>query len=336
MIRSFRLCTNRNTLSAVSTAARTFSSEREKSVGFIGLGAMGYHMAGHLTKAPGTTVYVYNRTHYVAERHAKEHNTIPLDSVRDIAEKASVVFTCLPISETVREVCKEMVPPGGKLRSDFILVDCTSGDYQITQEIGRLVEESGGAMVDMPVSGGPAGAKSGQLSVMAGGANEPLSTVTPLASLFAKAVTHVGPLGAGHAVKSINNVLNTTHLIAAAEGVSALQTLGICPKVALNAINQSSGRSLQTEVRVPVEVLTGAYKYGFKLGLMQKDVSIASPMLHETSTILLQTQHRLKRAVEKYGEDADYTEVVKIVEDDADKLIRPLWENECTKKNNGQ
>jgi 3-hydroxyisobutyrate dehydrogenase len=224
----------------------------------------------------------------------------------------------MPTSAEVAAVVERM----GPLRQKPLLVDCTSGDFQRTRDLAaRLRARGGRGVVDAPVSGGPAGAAAGKLSVIVGGSAEHVQEVGPLLQSFAKAITHVGVLGAAHAVKCVNNALNVTHLLAASEGVVALAKIGVDPAVALQAISQSSGRSLMSEVRLPKEVLSGKFDYGFKLGLMAKDVRLCGALLDQEygeARLLRETSARVHEAVRRYGPDVDYTFVSKLVEAEAD------------------
>ena len=172
-------------------------------------------------------------------------------------------------------------------------------------------------MLDAPISGGPAGAQKGVLTAMVGGDPQTFAQMQPLLELFAKTITHVGPLGAGHAVKAINNIMNAGQLLLASEGLVALAKLGIDPKVALDTINASSGRSLATQSRLPEEVLTRRFGYGFKLGLMRKDVANANNLLDDVypqAVLMRATRQLCNEAVRVYGFNADYTELARLIE----------------------
>jgi 3-hydroxyisobutyrate dehydrogenase len=252
--------------------------DRARTVAFVGLGAMGWGMAANLASAAAgnksrsiisAPVLVYNRTAARAQRHAAEHGgdggaEAGVRAVTSLSELAAadVIFSCLPTSEQVADVAEEA---SAHLRRGAIWVDCTSGDPRRTREIGAgALARAGVSMVDCPVSGGPAGAASGQLTAMIGSDDaEALLVAAPLVALFAhKAVVRTGPLGSGHAVKAINNALNVAHLAIASEGLLALAAMGVPPTIALAAINGSSGRSLQTQERLPKEVLTRRFGYG--------------------------------------------------------------------------
>eukprot|EP00899_Mesostigma_viride_P014499 jgi/Mesvir1/2304/Mv19337-RA.1 len=246
--------------------------------GFVGLGAMGYSMAGHLSKV-AKTVTVYNRTFGKAEAHAREYGTI---AARDLSELKSchVVFTCLPTSDEVSTVAAALASAG--LAPGTVLVDCTSGEPAASLRIANMLAERGILMVDSPVSGGPGGARAGTLTSMMGGPADDVARVRPLVQSFSRKIVHVGErVGSGHAVKAVNNAMSAAQLLLAGEGLLALAKMGIDPTVACDVINSSSGRSLMSEVRLPEEVLTGRFGYGFKLGLMRKDVGIANGLVQQ-------------------------------------------------------
>ena len=292
----------------------------EKTVAFIGLGAMGWGIAANLAAAAArgdvaSPVTVWNRTSAKAERHAAAFGTRCARTLSDVS-RADVIITCLPTSAEVAAIVAKMAP---ELKAGSLWIDCTSGDPNTTRETARALERVGVTMVDSPVSGGPDGAKTGELTAMVGGdANR---VAHPVISRFAKKkIVHCGPIGSGHAVKAVNNCLNAAHLIVGGEALIALAKWGVQPEIALNAINASSGRSLQTEVRLPEEVLSRKFDYGFKLGLMLKDVRIAVDGLLSAEescregSILPLVKRLLEKSTDEQGYDADYTHVVRTLE----------------------
>lgn len=262
---------------------RNTTKSNVSNVAFVGLGAMGYGMAAnlHRYRAPSETVHVWNRTGKIAEAHEKSVGTRSASSL-DHLKSCSIVFLCLPTSAEVERLCSELGP---KLSPGSINADCTSGDLHKTRQIALQLESQHGVqMVDCPVSGGPAGAASGELTSMVGGPRKAVDAIVPyLSRMVKRQIVPVGPIGAGHAVKAVNNTLNTAHLLLAAEGLIARAEFGIAPDVAVKAINGSSGCSLQTEVRVPEEILTRRFNYGFPLASCSKmcqlllTVSVAAP-----------------------------------------------------------
>ena len=299
----------------------------KKNVLFIGLGAMGWGIAGNLAAAAAkgkiaSPVMVWNRTCVKAERHAAEFGTRCAYTLSETS-RADIIITCLPTSIEVATVVAELA---SELKVGTLWIDCTSGEPNATRETARALKHVGVTMCDCPVSGGPDGAKTGELTAMVGGdANR---SAQPVISLFAKKkIVHCGPIGAGHAVKAMNNCLNAAHLIIGGEALIALAKWGVQPKIALAAINASSGRSLQTEVRLPEEVLSRKFDYGFKLGLMLKDVRIAVDGVLSLSnsseeSIFPIVERLLEKSSINEGYDADYTRVVRTLELDAGIELR--------------
>ncbi len=299
--------------------------QETKKVAFIGLGAMGWGIAGNLALAArdgriDSPVTVWNRTTERAERHAAEFGTCCAYVISDLS-KVDVIISCLPTSVEVTAMAEKLAPD---LKSGTLWIDCTSGDPNTTKNIAYKLREVGVKMIDCPVSGGPQGAASGQLTAMVGG--DDCQEARHIISLFARnKIVDCGPIGAGHAVKAMNNCLNAAHIIVAGEALLALTKCGVQPEVALNAINASSGRSLQTEVRIPTEILTRKFDYGFKLGLMLKDVRTAVEILgsreemcnDDCLCILPVVKNMMKKAVDDQGYHADYTCVLRTLEREA-------------------
>jgi len=309
-------------LRAMSSAASSSSTR----IAFCGLGAMGYPMAANITRKLDSQCIVWNRTLLKAEKHSKEFGSIfAANGFSDVAT-ADIVLLCLPTSEEDAEVAEKLA---SLLSRGSCIVSCTSGAPTKTQKLASTVFEKYGVhLLDAPVSGGPAGAQAGTLACMMGAnSEEAAARCIPVCEAFAKKVVRTGPVGSAHAVKSINNVMNCAHLLLASEGLLALQKLGVCPEVALAAINGSSGRSLQTEVRLPKEVLSREFNYGFNLSLMAKDVTIASDLLREgyPQAELLPTAAKLVReaSAQNQGRHADYTRAVCLLEQRAGAEIRP-------------
>lgn len=273
---------------------------------------MGYHLAGHVTRkvqAEGGEMRVWNRTSSKAESHAAEFGSTAVTSVEELSG-CDVILTCLPTTECVADVSLQVASVG-------TWVDCTSGDPAKTRELGASLAARGVQFVDCPVSGGPRGAKEGIVATMLGGDEEAVNKVLPLIQAFSDKIWHCGPIGSGMAVKTVNNVLNSAHLAAAAEGLLALRAAGVDPERALAVINASSGRSLQTQVRIPEEVLSRRFGYGFKLGLMRKDCDQAGKVLAENfpqATILRTAVETMRKAEQSLGSDGDYTQVVAYLE----------------------
>ncbi len=300
-------------MTAVSPAGRG------TTVGFIGLGAMGWHMAANLT-ASFDHVLVHNRTAEVATRHAAAHGTHAVDLVAIAA--ADVIVTCLPTSQVVAEVVEHVLP---HLRAGAVWIDATSGDPALGRALADLLQQHGVDHLDAPVSGGTNGAEAGTLTIMVGGASDVLDAVRPVLACFGQRIVHVGDVGSGHAVKAINNTLLAANLAAAVEGLVALKGLGIDPAAALEVINHASGRSFASEHPIPERILTGTFDNTFALGLLAKDAGIGAAVVDAAGD-----EGRLLRAVailygdatDDLGGTGDHSEVAKFIENRAKRTLR--------------
>jgi 3-hydroxyisobutyrate dehydrogenase len=294
------------------------------SVAFLGLGAIGAPMARHIAP-PEFTLAVWNRTAAKAAAFAAANKARHATSPADAARGAAVVITCLPTS---REVEALLDGPDGLLAAmtrGSALVDCTSGDPATSRRIAARLAEKGIGFLDAPVSGGVAGAEIGTLTVMVGGDAALLATVMPVLDAFGEKIVHCGPVGAGHALKSINQALLAVHIWSLGEGLAALTRAGVSPAVALDVINASSGRSNSSQNLFPPRVLTRAFPRTFRLALLDKDVHIAAEVLREQKVPapLIQLATELIAAAHReLGEEADHVEAVKAIERQAGVEIK--------------
>lgn len=292
-------------------------------VAFIGLGTMGYPMAGHLARRFETLVW--NRTTEKAQRHVQQFGSLAVDRLEDTAQ-AEFIFTCLPTSVEVEWVVERVLP---LLKVGTVWIDCTSGDPNHSRRIARQLREAGCDFLDAPVSGGKVGAESGTLTVMVGGKQATYEHALPVIQAFAGRVFHVGEVGAGHAVKAVNNMLLAIGLLAAAEGLATLAKWGVDPGVALEVINLSSGRSFATEVHFPERVLTREFPNTFSLALLAKDTRIAVSVAREAhvpSPLMQLAAEMFEMARQQVGSNADHTAVVKLIEAWAGVEIAPKRE----------
>lgn len=282
-------------------------------VAFLGLGAIGAPMAGHLAP-PAARLTVWNRTASRAQQFATEHGATVAATPAHAARGAEVVITCLPTSREVESLLDAFVEG---LTAGSVLVDCTSGDPATSRRIAARLAERGVAFLDAPVSGGVAGAVNGTLTVMVGGDAAALDRVRPVLARFGRKIVHCGPVGAGHALKAVNNALLASHIWSLAEGLIALERAGVAPAVALDVINASSGRSNTSENLFPERVLTRAFPRTFRLALLDKDVGIAADLARDTrvpAPLLSLTSELFHQARAALGEEADHVEAVKFVE----------------------
>lgn len=292
-------------------------------VGFLGLGAIGAPMAAHLATRHSLTVW--NRTAERATEFAAIHGARAVRTPREAAAGAEVVLTCLPTS---LEVAQLLDGPDGLeagLERGTLLIDCTSGDPGTSRDIAQRLARHGVAFADAPVSGGVSGAEAGTLTVMVGGDEETFIRARPLLAAFGKRIEHLGPVGAGHAMKAVNNALLAVNLFAVGEALAALVKAGVSARTAVEVLNASSGRSFVSEALVPERVLTGRWPQTFRLALLDKDVGIARTFLHDAGVegpMLELAGQLLSQARAELGEAADHVEVVRLIERRAGVEIR--------------
>jgi 3-hydroxyisobutyrate dehydrogenase len=293
-------------------------------IGFAGLGAIGAPMAAQCAAKHELTVW--NRTRSRADHFAAEHPGVRVAAApRELAAASDAVITCLPTSADVAAV---IAGPDGLLagfRSGGLLVDCTSGDPATSRTIARDLGAHGIDFVDAPVSGGPPLAREGRLTVMCGGEAAAIERARPVVGSFAAKVVHLGPVGAGHAMKAVNNALLAVHILALAEGLVTLAKAGLAPKAMVEVLNASSGRSFVSEALVPERVLTGTWPQLFRLALLEKDIGIAETLATSMGVphpVLGEARERMRALRAKLGESADYMDPIRDAEQGAGVELR--------------
>jgi len=340
---------------ASDLSSPTVSVVSSTRIGWIGLGTMGEHMAMHLQNRqeqlnhdnddnsvpPFPAIQVWNRNLEKAKEHSNQYGTKVVPNLSDMCysnnkdedeNHPSIIFLSMPTTAEVKEILLSLTD----LPRGSIIVDTTSGVPSETRSIAQeWLDEQGIFFVDCPVSGGLAGAKAGSLTCMVGCNDMQVfeNIIKPLLeSSFAGKVVHCGPSGSGMAVKAINNVLMSAHLLLGAEGLLSLKKFGVDPTVALDVINSSSGRSLQTMERLPQDVLTGNFDFGFKLPLMAKDCRIATSITTEQfpqGTLIPEVSKLMNQANALFDdENTDVTEAVKMLEDLAGTDLRSSSQEE--------
>jgi 3-hydroxyisobutyrate dehydrogenase-like beta-hydroxyacid dehydrogenase len=241
-------------------------------VAFIGLGVMGYPMAGHLV-ARGHAVTVYNRTGKRAEDWVAQHGGARAATPAEAAAAAEVVFTCVGNDDDVRSVA---TGPGGAfegLARDAVLVDHTTASAAVARELDAAARTRGAHFVDAPVSGGQAGAENGQLTVMCGGAEGAYARAEPVIAAYAKSCRLMGPVGAGQLTKMVNQICIAGLLQGLSEGLAFAQKAGLDGQAVLDVISKGAAGSWQMDNRGKT-MLADKFDFGFAVNWMRKDLGI--------------------------------------------------------------
>lgn len=248
-------------------------------IGFVGIGAMGTPMAGNLVRA-GYKLAVFDLDAARTAALAREHGVSVAASLAELGAQSSIVITMLPDGQAVRTaLCGAQDSFKGcileRAAKGTLVIDMSSSSPMQTRELGALLGQRGFPCIDAPVSGGVKGAVNATLAIMAGGDVAIFERVKPMLTKLGSALFHAGPLGAGHAIKALNNYVSAAGLAATCEALIAAERFGIDPAVATDIINASSGMNNTTKNKVKQQMLNGAYAAGFATGLMAKDVRTA-------------------------------------------------------------
>jgi 3-hydroxyisobutyrate dehydrogenase len=280
------------------------------AVGFVGLGKMGAPMATRLAEA-GYQVQAYDVSEAATKIWTERAGVPASPTLPAMAEGAETVILMLPDSGVVRAVMDDLRPA---LAPGTIVVDMSSSEPLVTRELAAAAARHGVTLVDAPVSGGVTGAVSGRLTIMAGGAEADVARVRPLLDVLGAKVVHVGAVGAGHAVKALNNLLSATHLLATCEAMAAAAEFGLDVPTVLSAINTSSGRSGSTENKWPNFIVPRTFDSGFSLRLMLKDMRIALGLAAAAGTpaaLSALAVEQWAEAAAALPEAADHTEIAR-------------------------
>ena len=241
-------------------------------VAFIGLGVMGFPMAGHLAAA-GHDVTVYNRTGAKARDWAGKHGGSAAATPRQAAEGAEIVFSCVGNDDDLRSVILGEEGAFAGMAAGAILIDNTTASAEVARELAALGAERGIAFIDAPVSGGQAGAENGQLTVMCGGEEAAFEKARPVIDAFARAVTLMGPVGAGQLTKMVNQICIAGLLQGLSEGMNFGQKAGLDMAKVIDVIGKGAAQSWQMDNRAST-MCEGKFDFGFAVDWMRKDLGI--------------------------------------------------------------
>ncbi|RZT66410.1 3-hydroxyisobutyrate dehydrogenase [Microcella alkaliphila] len=285
---------------------------------FIGLGKMGLPMARrHAAVFP---TYVYDVDPGAVECLSSETGITGLPSLSVIPPDINTVILMLPNSHIVESVLVGSEPPGlmQRLTEGSLIIDMGSSEPESTRSLAGSAAALGIHFTDAPVSGGVAKALEGQLSIMIGGTPEAIYLSEPHLKAMGSHILVVGPSGAGHAAKALNNLLSATNLAAAAEVLCVAQAQGIDPETMINVINASTSRSQASEFKYPKHILTGTFDSGFAMDLMIKDLKIAMGLIQDQNLHAPVTAAANDAANEARNtlesEDPDHTELARYYE----------------------
>jgi 3-hydroxyisobutyrate dehydrogenase-like beta-hydroxyacid dehydrogenase len=242
-------------------------------VAFIGLGVMGFPMAGHL-KAKGYDVVVYNRTGAKAEAWAQKHGGKSAPTPAAAAKDADFVMTMVGNDKDVEEVILGKDGALAGMKKGAILVDHTTASADVARKVYAAAKAKGIPFIDAPVSGGQAGAENGQLTVMCGGEAAPFDKAKPVADAYAKAITLIGPPGSGQITKMMNQMCIAGIVQGLAEALNLGQRSGLDMEKVISAISKGAAQSWQMDNRWKAMV-EGKFEFGFAVDWMRKDLGIS-------------------------------------------------------------
>ncbi|NDL58701.1 NAD(P)-dependent oxidoreductase [Phytoactinopolyspora mesophila] len=246
------------------------------TVAVFGLGTMGAGIAHTLTRA-GWNVVGVDPSPDAATRVGSE---LPVVDTATAVREAQVLVLSLPGTPQVEQV---LTGPAGLVAAGVghrLVIDTSTSNPLSTRALAATLADHGHSLIDAPVSGGGSGAREGSLTVFLGGADDAVAEAKPVLDTIARRVAHVGGPGAGNVAKLINNLLCATHLQIAGEALRLANAAGLDPERLLNAVNGASGRSAVTEINLPRWVLPETFDSGFTLGLMARDVALATSTAH--------------------------------------------------------
>lgn len=241
-----------------------------RRVAFLGLGVMGYPMAGHLARA-GHDVTVYNRTGSRAEAWVEEHGGRAVATPAQAAAGVDVAFCCVGNDDDLRAVTLGKNGAFGEMSRDSVFVDHTTTSAAVARELHAAARERDFHFVDAPVSGGQAGAENGRLTVMIGGDAAPVDRVLPLVGSYARMHRHLGPSGAGQLTKMVNQICIAGIVQGLAEGLHFAQAAGLDAKAVVETISKGAAQSWQMDNRAGT-MIDGCFDHGFAVDWMRKDL----------------------------------------------------------------
>lgn len=246
----------------------------DKTIGFVGIGAMGWPMASNLVKA-GFEVQVADARAEQVAKFAREIGGKASASLRALGEASDVVITMLPTSKVVSAVLFDEDGVAAGLGPGSVVIDMSTGVPTATAAIAQRLAGMNVRLIDAPVSGGVKKAVTGELAIMIGGDRKVADEVAPVLKAMGRSILWAGPVGCGHAMKALNNLMSAAGFLIGIEALLVGRKFGLDPSVMVDILNASTGMNNSTQVKFKQFVLSGTYASGFTLGLMAKDLGIA-------------------------------------------------------------
>ncbi len=271
-----------------------------KNVGFVGIGIMGENMARNLMKA-GYTLFIYNRTAEKCNALVSEGAT-QCDTPADVGANSELVFTCVSDTPDVEEVIMGENGVSQKMASGGIIVDCSTSSPTLAKEMYQKLKEKGIGILDAPVSGGPEGAKNGQLSIMIGGEEDVFEKAKPALEAVGKTITLVGPPGSGQITKCVNQMVLAINLMGISEGIIFAQKNGLDPAKVIEAVQGGAAGSWIMPKRAPLMISEDFDKPFFKFGHHTKDIKIATNAARDVGA-KLEFAERMREIMEPLAQD---------------------------------
>ena len=283
---------------------------------FIGLGTMGYPMAGHLAKA-GHEITVFNRTHTRAEAWVREHGGRLGGTPAEAAAGAHLVFTCVGNDDDLRVVVYGTDGAFAGMDEGAVLVDHTTASGLVAREVGRAAAERGLGFLDAPMSGGEEGAKKGILTIMVGGAPETFAKAEPVIGAYARAVTLMGPVGSGQLTKMVNQICCVGIIQGLAEGLNFARRAGLDAGRVVDVISKGAAQSWQMDIRART-MIEDRFDFGFAVDWMLKDMRIVLAEAAENGArvpVATLVEGYLARLQEQGAGRLDHTALIRLLGD---------------------
>ncbi|WP_193089563.1 NAD(P)-dependent oxidoreductase [Advenella sp. FME57] len=255
----------------------------DQKIGFIGIGSMGNPMASRLQQA-GYPLLVMDANVHLTEPLARLSGVMVAATGQEMARECNFIITMLPTSTIVETVLTGTDGVLAALNPNTVVIEMSSGIPTQTLRLAKLTQQAGGSLIDAPVSGGVARARTGELAIMVGGADEIIQRARPILSVMGKTISHTGDVGSAHAMKALNNLVSAGGFLIGIEALLIGQRFGLDPSVMIDILNASTGMNNSTQKKFKQFVLSRKFDSGFGLDLMIKDLTIATGIAAESAT----------------------------------------------------